>query len=48
MMAAMEGFKRLFSAEQPIVRLLRNQGMRLFNQAAAIKQHVVMQAMGLK
>ena len=48
MMAAMEGFKRLFSAEQPIIRLLRNQGMRLFNQAAAIKQHVVMQAMGLK
>lgn len=48
MMAAMEGFKRLFSAEQPIVRLLRNQGMRLFNRASAVKQHVVMQAMGLK
>jgi 2-octaprenylphenol hydroxylase len=48
MMAAMEGFKRLFSAEQPMIRLLRNQGMRLFNRAAAVKQHVVMQAMGLK
>jgi 2-octaprenylphenol hydroxylase len=48
MMSAMEGFKRLFAAEQPIVRLLRNQGMRLFNRAASIKQHVVMQAMGLK
>ena len=48
MMTAMEGFKRLFSAEQPIVRLLRNQGMRLFNRASAVKQHVVMQAMGLK
>jgi 2-octaprenylphenol hydroxylase len=48
MMAAMEGFKRLFSAEQPIIRLLRNQGMRLFNRAAALKHHVVMQAMGLK
>ncbi|MBQ0731512.1 MAG: UbiH/UbiF/VisC/COQ6 family ubiquinone biosynthesis hydroxylase [Oleispira antarctica] len=48
MMAAMEGFKRLFAAEQPIIRLLRNQGMRLFNRAAAVKQHVVMQAMGLK
>jgi len=48
MMSAMEGFKRLFAAEQPIVRLLRNQGMRLFNRAAAVKQHVVMQAMGLK
>ena len=48
MMGAMEGFKQLFAAEQPIVRLLRNQGMRLFNRAAAVKQHVVMQAMGLK
>jgi len=48
MMGAMEGFKRLFAAEQPVIRLLRNQGMRLFNRAAAIKQHVVMQAMGLK
>ncbi len=48
MMTAMEGFKRLFAAEQPMIRLLRNQGMRLFNRASAIKQHVVMQAMGLK
>lgn len=48
MMAAMEGFKRLFAAEQPMIRLLRNQGMRLFDRASAIKQHVVMQAMGLK
>lgn len=48
MMAAMEGFKRLFAAEQPLIRLIRNQGMRLFNRVSAIKQHVVMQAMGLK
>lgn len=48
MMGAMEGFKRLFAAEQPVIRLLRNQGMRLFNRASAVKQHVVMQAMGLK
>ena len=48
MMSAMEGFKRLFAAEQPIIRLLRNQGMRSFNRVSAIKQHVVMQAMGLK
>lgn len=48
MMSAMEGFKRLFASEQPMIRLLRNQGMRLFNRASAIKQHVVMQAMGLK
>ena len=48
MMGAMEGFKRLFAAEQPLIRLLRNEGMRLFNRASAVKQHVVMQAMGLK
>jgi 2-octaprenylphenol hydroxylase len=48
MMAAMEGFKRLFSADQPIIRLLRNQGMRLFNRATALKHRIVMQAMGLK
>lgn len=48
MMGAMEGFKRLFAAEQPMIRLLRNQGMRLFNRASAVKQHIVMQAMGLK
>jgi hypothetical protein len=27
---------------------LRNQGMRLFNRASVVKQHVVMKAMGLK
>ena len=48
MMGAMEGFKRLFGAQQPMIRLLRNQGMRWFNRASAVKQHVVMQAMGLK
>lgn len=48
MMSAMEGFKRLFAAEQPMIRLLRNQGMRLFNGMSAVKQHVIKQAMGLK
>ena len=47
-MAAMEGFKRLFAAEAPLVRVLRNQGMRLFDRCLPVKQHVVMQAMGLK
>lgn len=46
-MAAMEAFKRLFAADQPIIRLLRNEGMRLFDKALPVKQHVVMQAMGL-
>lgn len=47
MMASMEGFKRLFGADQPLLRLLRNQGMNLFDKALPVKQHVVMKAMGL-
>jgi len=48
MMAVMESFKRLFAAEQPLLRWMRNEGMRLFNKANMVKQHVVMQAMGLR
>lgn len=47
-MAAMEGFKRLFAAEHPLARLVRNQGLRWFDQFLPVKQHVMMQAMGLK
>jgi len=47
-MAAMEGFKRLFASDQPLVRLLRNEGMRLFDKVMPVKQHVVMKAMGLQ
>lgn len=47
-MATMEGFKRLFESDQPMLRLLRNQGMNWFNQLLPLKQHVMMQAMGLK
>lgn len=46
-MAAMEGFKRLFASDQPLVRWLRNEGMRLFDKFLPVKQHVVMKAMGL-
>jgi len=46
-MAVMEGFKRLFGSDQPLVRLLRNEGMRLFDRVMPVKQHVVMKAMGL-
>ncbi|MEQ3633619.1 UbiH/UbiF/VisC/COQ6 family ubiquinone biosynthesis hydroxylase [Thalassolituus sp.] len=46
-MAAMEGFKRLFAADMPMVRWLRNEGMRLFDRWLPVKQHVVMKAMGL-
>lgn len=46
-MAAMEGFKQLFAADQPLLRWLRNEGMRLFDRLLPVKQHVVMKAMGL-
>lgn len=47
MMASMEAFKQLFSADQPLLRLLRNQGMNLFDKVLPVKQHIVMKAMGL-
>ncbi len=46
-MAAMEGFKRLFGAQQPLVRLARNLGMRRFDALLPLKQHAMMAAMGL-
>ncbi len=46
-MAAMEGFKQLFAADQPLLRLLRNEGMRLFDKLLPVKQYVMMKAMGL-
>lgn len=48
MSAAMESFKRLFNAEQPAVRLLRNVGMNLLDKMAPVKNHIVMDAMGLR
>jgi len=46
-MAVMEGFKRLFAADDPLLRWLRNEGMRLFDRLLPVKQHIVMKAMGL-
>ncbi|MGB1090590.1 MAG: UbiH/UbiF/VisC/COQ6 family ubiquinone biosynthesis hydroxylase [Oceanobacter sp.] len=46
-MAAMEGFKRLFGSRLPALRLLRNEGMRQFDKLLPVKQHAMMQAMGL-
>jgi 2-octaprenylphenol hydroxylase len=37
----------VFGSDQPLVRLLRNEGMRLFDKVMPVKQHVVMKAMGL-
>lgn len=47
MMAAMEGFKRLFDAGPPVVRLLRNDGMNLFDRLGPMKNRLIRQAMGL-
>lgn len=47
-MATMEGFKQLFSADAPLLRLLRNEGMRLFNRAPMLKHQVIKKAMGLR
>jgi 2-octaprenylphenol hydroxylase len=47
MMAAMDGFKYLFAQDALPVRLLRNRGMSLLNQAEPMKRQVIKQAMGL-
>jgi 2-octaprenylphenol hydroxylase len=47
MSASMEAFKQLFGHQQPLLKLVRNMGMNTLNRLSPIKQHVVMQAMGL-
>lgn len=47
MSAAMEAFKRLFDNKQPLLRLARNMGMNLLNQMGSVKNHIVLDAMGL-
>lgn len=46
-MAAMEGFERLFHADALPLRWLRNTGMQLFDRAPRLKAGVMRQAMGL-
>ncbi|WP_372796792.1 UbiH/UbiF/VisC/COQ6 family ubiquinone biosynthesis hydroxylase [Litorivivens sp.] len=46
MMAAMDGFKRLFGETALPVRWLRNTGMHLVNQAAPVKRQLIRKAMG--
>ncbi len=46
-MAAMEGFKRLFAAQPPAVRLLRNMGMSTLNELTPVKNQLIKIAMGL-
>ena len=47
MMAAMEGFKRLFAEQDLAVRWLRNAGMSRLDRMPGLKQRIMRQAMGL-
>ncbi|MDH3353983.1 MAG: UbiH/UbiF/VisC/COQ6 family ubiquinone biosynthesis hydroxylase [Chromatiales bacterium] len=47
-MAAMDGFKRLFSNDQPLLKTVRNIGLNLADHAGPIKNQIIRQAMGLK
>jgi 2-octaprenylphenol hydroxylase len=48
MMAAMDGFKRLFGQRQLPVRWLRNAGMRLVDQSGPVKTQLMRHAMGIR
>ncbi|MDU0354338.1 FAD-dependent monooxygenase [Paraglaciecola aquimarina] len=47
MIAAMEGFKRLFAGEKTVKKLVRDVGLAVVNQLPHVKQSIVRQAMGL-
>lgn len=47
MMAAMEGFKRLFAQTDPVTRWVRNTGMRWLDGRNLLKNQVAAQAMGI-
>jgi 2-octaprenylphenol hydroxylase len=46
MLVAMEGFKRLFGANQLPLRLLRNAGLNWVDRSAVLKRALIRQAMG--
>jgi 2-octaprenylphenol hydroxylase len=48
MVAAMEGFKRLFAGDQPVKKLIRDTGLSLANHSSFTKQKIIQHAMGLK
>ncbi len=47
MTAMMEGFKRLFEPQPPLVEMGRSIGMRLVGHSGPVKQHLMHEAMGL-
>lgn len=46
MLLAMDGFKRLFSTEQPLLRWVRNLGLNLTDHSLPIKRLIMQQALG--
>lgn len=48
MAATMELFKQLFDRQPPLLQLARSAGMNLLDKLSPVKQHVAMQAMGLR
>jgi 2-octaprenylphenol hydroxylase len=48
MMAAMDGFKRLFAQRQLPLRWLRNSGMRLVDKSGPLKAQLMRHAMGIR
>lgn len=47
MMSAMEGFKRLFAAESPLLRWARNEGLRQVHNQPLLKREIIKRAMGV-
>lgn len=47
MLAAMEGFKRLFASEDPVLTVLRNRGLSAVDRLPPLKHQFVRRAMGL-
>ena len=47
MMGIMDGFKRLFAADQSLIKLTRSSGMGLINQSALLKNQICKYAMGV-
>lgn len=46
MMVAMEGFKRFFAEDNPVLRILRNRGMSGLNEFGPLKNQLIRRAMG--